>query len=99
MTALTSSQATQIIKDAIGYSMYDAENMKKSIGQIGTYHKWSKEEVRVKFVEFCLKGAEEYQANPMHICSMPTVNDASLVALYVDKAATDFIIAAYKSGE
>ena len=87
---MNNNEAVQIIKDAIGYSTkeHPAKNMQNAIGCFYELLGWSKEDFAISFVEFCLAGAKAYKTDPMHSYILKVSNDASNVALYIDRQAS-----------
>ncbi len=86
---MTNQQAIETIKKAIGYSTKEkaAENMGNAIACFAELNGWTKENAASNFVELCLEGAELYKSVPMNSYKLIEANDASNIALYIDRQA------------
>ena len=64
------------------YGKSVGDNLKKGINWAAHINGWTAENAYDKYVEFCLKGAEEYKAN--HAYSLEKADDAGNIALYAN---------------
>jgi len=85
--------AIATIKNAVTYSTFGnpQKELNNAINCLAELKGWTKEDVYIEFVDHCLKGAEEWKADPMHTYMLKDANDASNVALYLDNQAANDI--------